>query len=105
MNIKFLPALLLALLPIAATASAEDSNAAKPVAPAVCPVSGEEIGSMGDGYAYTLKTEGKPDRTVMLCCKSCVTKLTKNPDKYLKQDKPADNTGQSKSDEHAGHSH
>jgi hypothetical protein len=87
--------LLGALLPlIAGTATlraADDKPAASaPAAVATCPVSGEELGSMGDSYEYIHKEEGKPDRVVKLCCKMCVAKFKKDPAKYLaKLDAPA----------------
>ncbi len=104
MNTKFLSALLLALLPVAATASASDEQTANSAVPATCPVSGEKIGSMGDGYVHTHKIDGQPDRTVTLCCKMCVGKFNRDPERYLAKDaKPADNAA--KADEHAGHNH
>ncbi len=45
---------------------------------AVCPVTGEPLGSMGKPYIY--KHEG---REVRFCCKGCVDKLTAEPSKYL----------------------
>jgi hypothetical protein len=45
-----------------------------------CPVSGEPLGSMGDPYKVQVK-----NRTVFLCCQSCVVALTNDPDKYLKK--------------------
>lgn len=48
-----------------------------------CPVSGEKLGSMGEPYAYTYKEAGKPDRTILLCCKMCVKSFEKNPAQYL----------------------
>lgn len=55
-----------------------------------CPVSGDELkpGPMGDpvDYLYKQKTaDGKEiTRLVRFCCKDCVKKFTKNPEKYLK---------------------
>jgi hypothetical protein len=45
----------------------------------VCPVSGEELGSMGEPITVTV--EG---RDVRLCCKGCVRKIEAEPAKYLK---------------------
>lgn len=50
-----------------------------------CVVSGEELGSMGKPVEYVVKTEGKPDRTIYLCCKMCIGKVKKDPEKYLKK--------------------
>jgi YHS domain-containing protein len=47
---------------------------------AVCPVSGDKLGSMGAPLKVTL--EG---RDVFLCCPGCEEELRKNPEKYLAQ--------------------
>lgn len=104
MKTKLFSALLLALLPFVATASAADEHQAKPAAPATCPVSGEKIGSMGEGYVHTHKVEGQPDRTVTLCCKMCVGKFNRDPERYLAKDAKA-TEAPAKTDEHAGHNH
>lgn len=49
-----------------------------------CVVSGDKLGDMGKPYEYVHKQEGKPDRTVLLCCKGCVKDFQKEPAKYLK---------------------
>ncbi len=46
----------------------------------VCPVSGENLGSMGKPYVF--KHEGQE---VKLCCKSCLKEFKKDPAKYLKK--------------------
>ena len=56
--------------------SAEDAKLAK--AQKTCPVSGEELGSMGAPIKVTVK-----DRTVFLCCDMCRKKIVAEPDKYL----------------------
>ena len=43
-----------------------------------CPVTGEELGSMGNPISVTVKGE-----TVLVCCKGCVKKVQQSPDKYL----------------------
>lgn len=43
----------------------------------ICPVSGEELGSMGEPIVVT--HEGKE---VKLCCKSCIKKFNADPAKY-----------------------
>lgn len=44
----------------------------------MCPVSGEELGSMGDPFIYV--HEG---REIKMCCEHCVPKFEKDPAKYL----------------------
>ena len=44
-----------------------------------CPVSGEELGSMGTPLKMTVG-----DKAVFLCCKGCVKAFNKDPQKYLK---------------------
>ncbi|MDT3697497.1 MAG: YHS domain-containing protein [Ignavibacterium sp.] len=43
----------------------------------VCPVTGEEL----DSDARTVEYNGK---TIGLCCKKCVSKFEKDPEKYMK---------------------
>ena len=43
-----------------------------------CPVTGEDLGSMGKPLAVTLKGE-----TVYVCCRGCVAKAQADPDKTL----------------------
>ena len=43
-----------------------------------CPVTGEELGSMGKPVAVTLKGE-----TVYVCCRGCAARAQANPDKTL----------------------
>ena len=45
----------------------------------VCPVSGEDLGSMGPPFKYTT-AKGE---TVFLCCGHCKPKMDADPDKYL----------------------
>ena len=45
-----------------------------------CPVSGEELGSMGDPIVVT--HEG---REVKLCCAGCRKRFAKDPAKYIKK--------------------
>ncbi len=44
----------------------------------ICPVSGEELGSMGEPIVMT--HEGKE---VKLCCKSCIKQFKADPEKYM----------------------
>ena len=63
-----------------------DSSTSKPVATAqsdgyplkTCPVSGEELGKMGE--PYVIKYQGK---TVKLCCSSCIKEFNSDPAKYM----------------------
>ena len=43
-----------------------------------CPVTGEELGSMGDPIPVTVKGQ-----TVYVCCRGCAAKAQANPDKTL----------------------
>lgn len=43
-----------------------------------CPVTGEDLGSMGKPVAVTLKGE-----TVYVCCRGCAAKAQADPDKTL----------------------
>lgn len=49
-----------------------------------CPVSGEELGSMGDLVIVEHK-----GTSVKLCCKSCIRKFDTNPDQYIAKLKTA----------------
>ena len=49
-------------------------------AQAVCPVTGEPLGSMGVPVKVTIQ-----GHTVFLCCQGCVAEVETHPDKYLKQ--------------------
>ena len=46
----------------------------------ICPVSDEELGSMGT----PIKVSGA-GKTVFLCCKGCVKRFEANPEKYVKK--------------------
>lgn len=73
-----------------------------------CAVTDEKLGEMGDPYVFKHQ-----DREIKLCCKSCLKKFNKEPQKYLKKleaaekkagsqpAKPAKPAAQS----HAGHNH
>lgn len=43
-----------------------------------CPVSGKSLGSMGAPIRTTVK-----DQDVYVCCRGCIARLQKEPDKYL----------------------
>ncbi len=70
----------------------EDSSATPAEAKAgyplsTCVVSGDKLesGDMGPPIDYVYKQEGKPDRLVRFCCKSCIKDFKKDPEKYLKK--------------------
>ena len=46
----------------------------------ICPISREELGSMGAPIKLTVK-----DQTVFLCCKSCEKRALASPDETLKR--------------------
>ena len=46
----------------------------------LCPVTGEELGSMGPPIPVTVKGQ-----TIQVCCKACVNAVQRNPEKYLQQ--------------------
>jgi hypothetical protein len=51
-----------------------------------CLVSDEKLegGDMGAPVDFVYKQEGKPDRLVRFCCKSCIKKFKSDPAKYMK---------------------
>ncbi len=104
MNIKILSTVLLLASPFVAFAEKAAPATPAPEKPAMCPVSGEELGEMGKPYEYTYKVEGKPDQKVLLCCKHCVAKFEKDPAKYLKA-APATPEAPAKTKEHMGMEH
>ncbi|MFI5337729.1 MAG: hypothetical protein ACHQ5A_13150, partial [Opitutales bacterium] len=51
-----------------------------------CVVSGEQLGGdMGKPVSMIYRQEGRPDRLVRFCCKSCLKDFRKDPEKYLKE--------------------
>ena len=71
--------LLLLLLQLAApTPGLASEAAAYPLK--TCVVTDEKLGSMGKAYVH--KHEGQE---VQFCCKSCLPKFNKDPQKYLKK--------------------
>jgi len=49
-----------------------------------CLVSSEGLGGkMGGPVDYIYKQEGKPDRLVRLCCRSCLRDFSRSPERYL----------------------
>lgn len=55
------------------------NDAPRGLAQQTCPVTGEELGSMGPPIPVNVK-----GRTIQVCCDGCVAAVRKNPDKYLK---------------------
>lgn len=66
----------------ASLAFAETPAPAKPYPLKTCLVSGEKLdgGDMGKPYQFDYKGQ-----TIVLCCKSCLKKFNKEPEKYLKK--------------------
>lgn len=68
------------------TPMANNSTNAIPDLLTTCPVSGDKLdGDMGKPYVFTYKGQ-----EVKLCCKSCKKKFDKDPEKYLKIIRAAD---------------
>lgn len=63
--------------PVVAAPNAAE-NAAPQMVHKKCPVTDDDIGSMGTPIAVQVK-----DETVYVCCQGCVKKLQQNPDFYL----------------------
>lgn len=84
----------------AAKADIEQSSA-KPYPFDTCIVSGKNLGSMGGVYAFVHE-----DQVIKMCCKKCLPKFNKNPEKYLSKLKRGKG---SESDhdqtDHSGHNH
>jgi hypothetical protein len=75
------------IVPFSARAVDEKkAEKAKPYPLKTCGVSDEDLGSMGDPYAFT--HEGQE---IKLCCKSCLKTFKKEPAKYLKKLVAAEN--------------
>jgi YHS domain-containing protein len=100
-KLKFVAGILLAMgmISISAAARADGTNSIssvnstnsasatppKPDLLTTCPVSGEQLGSMGAPYVFVYKGQ-----EVKLCCPSCKDDFYKNPDKYMKMIRAAD---------------
>ncbi|MBC8245890.1 MAG: hypothetical protein H8E20_16060 [Verrucomicrobia bacterium] len=70
--------ILIALASLMAGCASTDISSSKSYPLDVCIVSGNKLGSMGDPYKF--EHEG---REIKLCCKPCIRKFNKNPEKYL----------------------
>ena len=66
--------------PLTGLAADKKETPKKPYTLKTCPVSGEKLGEMGDGYTFV--HEG---REIKLCCKDCLKDFNKNPAKYIKK--------------------
>ena len=77
---------------------AENPAASSTAEIGVCPVSGEELGSMGDPV-----TETHAGKEVQLCCKNCVKKFKADPEKYLA--KLGDPHAKHEAHDHGAHDH
>jgi YHS domain-containing protein len=63
--------------PTASASAAPSAQASQEAVNTVCPVSGDKVGDIGKPvYA---QYQGK---TIAFCCKDCLKKFNKNPDKY-----------------------
>jgi hypothetical protein len=81
LSLLFSAALLAADKPEAEKPSSDSPLAAYPLK--TCVVSGEKLGSMGKPIAYVHHEAGKPDRTVYLCCETCLDDFKESPAKFL----------------------
>jgi len=86
-----------ALFSVTVSASAEE-KAPKAYPLDTCVVSGEKLGEMGDPYVFT-----HDGQEIKLCCKSCLKKFEKDPDKYIKKLKKDQDSQASSA--HEGHNH
>jgi len=74
---------LIALAPLRADDTPAD-NAVQKTQVSVCIVSGEHL-QPGDIVTYVYKEDGKPDRTIRLCCHKCVARFKADPERFLKK--------------------
>jgi len=83
MKIKLTIAALAAIALISCKTAKEDLNpngSVKPYNLSTCIVSGEKLGEMGDPVVTVYQGQ-----EIKFCCKSCVPKFEKNPEKYLEK--------------------
>jgi len=51
-----------------------------------CVVSGEGLsGGMGGPVDYVYREEGKPDRLIRFCCRTCLRDFKRSPERFLKK--------------------
>lgn len=77
---SILTAIALLASPSLFAAETAEKEEVKPYKPDTCIVSGEKLGEMGKPYVFV--HEGQE---IKLCCKSCLKKFNKEPEKYLKK--------------------
>jgi YHS domain-containing protein len=63
--------------PSASAIAAASAQTSQKAANTVCPVSGDKVGDVGKPVYVEYKGQ-----TIAFCCKSCLKKFNKNPDKY-----------------------
>ena len=63
--------------PSASAIAAPSAQTSQNVSNTVCPVSGDKVGDVGKPVYAQYKGQ-----TIAFCCKSCLKKFNKNPDKY-----------------------
>ena len=71
-------AVLLGLLASCTTTSSSTGGPVKAYTSNLCIVTDNELGSMGKPISYV-----HGDQEVKFCCKPCIKKFRKNPEKYL----------------------
>lgn len=94
MKTKVMFVFLVALIVVIPFASAEQAAPPSGIVNSICPVSGDKVNP-----EITYEHEGK---TYGFCCKGCINKFKKDPEKYIAQmSAPETSNG----GEHAGHEH
>jgi YHS domain-containing protein len=63
--------------PIASASAAPSAQTSQKAVNTVCPVSGDTVGDVGKPVYVQYKGQ-----TIAFCCKDCLKKFNKNPDKY-----------------------
>jgi YHS domain-containing protein len=63
--------------PSASASAAPSAQTSQKAANTVCPVSGDTVGDVGKPVYAQYKGQ-----TIAFCCKDCLKKFNKNPDKY-----------------------
>jgi hypothetical protein len=81
-------------------AKATQADASALAALKVCPVSGEDFGSMGPPLKVS-----RGDRSTFICCKGCLKKIQAEPDKYLTASAASGSTKAKDEHEHHDHQH
>jgi len=87
-KLKLITATLLSLSVLAAplaSLAADAKDTPKPDKLDTCPVSGDKLGEMGRPFVFVYQGQ-----EVKLCCKNCKKDFDKDPGKYLKKIRAAD---------------